>query len=255
MLARPPRPAVSSLVFQQRAKRPRILYGVAHRIIVEIDKDVQTIPPIPSDPTRFLGKLRVGIVRGEHPMAPMIPDVREVRRDDVPPGILGSVGNAQSDPMLMQQAIRFLRKPGIMTEFTHEPKGIGPAGRLLRHLQEPTQTVVVGAKRRRKLKENRTEMRPEGGGIVHEGAPGLFDVMEPFDVRDKPAGLHREQEFIRHHGPPSFIGRNFWKMIEGVIDFSRRKFGGVKLQICATGHILGVKGALPTRIGPARCAD
>lgn len=99
-----------------------------------------------------------------------------------------------------------------------------------RQAKKRVKTAEMPVERRRKLNENRAQMRAEQIGAPYKRSPRPLDAPQPPDVRDDQVRLERKDKRRRDQTRPAAIGGIGGHVVIGVIDFSGLEAAGVETQ-------------------------
>src|SRR5579884_2792647 len=95
----------------------------------------------------------------------------------------------------------------------------------------------------------------QGQGIVNERAPCFIDIEQAFDMGQQSIRFDREEKILGDLSAPFVEGLGPWHMVEGVVDFGRRKLTAIERQILTACEFLRVEPTTPTPIRPSRRSD
>jgi hypothetical protein len=206
------------------------------------------------DALRPGAELTVGILRREQLAGAVKTVIGEIGGGRISGRIPRGVRDTERGICLPEDRVGFFRKPGRVSEF--EDRAEAAASGMFDDGQKTGEPLRVGLEARGKLKQDGPEFCSQHSGVCQKSLPGRGGALEPEDVRDVPAGLHREKKVGGNIVEPSPVGLRFREMIEGVVDLDRREFPRVEGQPLVGGADLRrIVKAVPVAVGPARGAD
>jgi hypothetical protein len=197
---------------------------VSTDVIVEIRVDVSKPVSPASNFVRPVLQQVIGIISCVTTARSVKANVARVRRQFLCPRLRVPVMKAQRYIVLLQLSENFLRIPGIVAKFDCIRIVLGE------DIEKVAQSAGVRLPFGRKLEKYRPEMWSQVPCTRKEKIDGILCVFQALHVRQKAAGLYREQK--ARGDPRCPLSKRFFvrESIEGVINFDSVKLPRVPLQ-------------------------
>src|SRR2546421_509354 len=217
-----------------------VLDGMAFHVVVEVDEDVAA-RPLPVENALGPGLESAPAVSDAAP-GQVHPDIGEVAGDLEPLGHLRMVGNAERDPMPLQEFTDIGYQPRVVPELER----IAQCGR--KHLHESFQPLQIAVKVRLELKEDRTQLLAQPERRLDDKVDRFLFDDQPLDMADVPASLDGEEKTRRRLGAPGLESVDGRLAVERVIQLDGVEVAGIEGEVLPSGHLLGIEAASPVRI-------
>lgn len=159
-----------------------------------------------------------------------------------------AIGQAQRRTTTHEQTAQSLREPRPVARFD------GDANRCRERLERLVESVKIRLEVGRQLEQDRSKMRTELPGALHQVCHRVARLAQPPDMSQVPAGLDGELEAGWDAGRPATERGRTRHAIERHIQFDRVEPGGEVLQLTVPGG-RRVEPSAPVLVEKARRSD